>query len=302
MKHYYVIGLILGWLLVGATNLYASDAVSAELFTMGMEAVEDNDCQTAIEALTDFLAQNQRYVARYPVVEVHINTHINYCKQYQEILKATGGGGKGDDWRSETTPSIQPPPKPPIISLTKLVRGMKTDAALLLETNGKTYTFTGRKYSRYSRGNKSQVDKGYPTNMPGGWQNLPSTWNSGIDAAIFFSPNGKSYFFKGNQYVRLSHITVDTGYPTRLPGGWEGLPKEWNKGINAALYFEPNGKSYFFRGNQYVRLTGTKVDAGYPANLPGGWKGLPSSFSKGIDAASSETATPIFSVAPNMFA
>jgi hypothetical protein len=33
----------------------------------------------------------------------------------------------------------------------------------------------------------------------------------------------------------------------------------------------PTQKIYLFKGNQYVRITGTQVDPGYPLQLPGGW-------------------------------
>jgi hypothetical protein len=114
--------------------------------------------------------------------------------------------------------------------------------------------------------------------MPLQQVNFPSTWRSGIDASLFFTPNEKSYFFKGNEYIRLSGVRTDQGYPRRLPGGWRGLPSDWAKGIDAAFYFDTRDKSYFFRGDEYVRLTGTRVDANYPQKISSGWKGLPYSF------------------------
>jgi hypothetical protein len=32
------------------------------------------------------------------------------------------------------------------------------------------------------------------------------------------------------------------------------------------------GHTYFFKGNQYARFTGTQLDANYPQRLPGGWQ------------------------------
>jgi hypothetical protein len=79
--------------------------------------------------------------------------------------------------------------------------------------------------------------------------------------------NEKSYFFKGNQYVRLTGTKVDPGYPKSLPGGWRGLPTAWNSGIDAAFFLESKEKSYFFKGSQYIRLTGTKVDSNVEAKV-----------------------------------
>jgi hypothetical protein len=158
------------------------------------------------------------------------------------------------------------------------------DAVFHLEPYQKTYCFNGPRYARCGLGQRF-MDSGYPADLPGGWSGLPESWNSGIDAALCLSSNSKSYFFKGGEYIRLTDRKVDPGYPTALPGGWVGLPKSWNSGIDAALYFDPNSKSYFFKGNEYVRLTDTKVDPGYPKPLPGGWRNLPTSWHKGIDAA-----------------
>jgi hypothetical protein len=156
------------------------------------------------------------------------------------------------------------------------------DAAIHYKPNGKNYFFKGKQYTRLT---DTRVDPGYPKALPGGWSGLPASWKSGIDAALYHEPIGKVYFFKGKQYVRLTGTKVDPGYPRTLPGGWRGLPASWKSGIDAALYYEPTGKIYFFKGKQYVRLTGTKVDPGYPRTLPGGWRGLPASWKPGIDAA-----------------
>jgi hypothetical protein len=40
------------------------------------------------------------------------------------------------------------------------------------------------------------------------------------------------------------------------------MPAEFARGIDAATY--RNGHVYMFRGSQYIRFTGTKMDAGYP--------------------------------------
>ena len=121
--------------------------------------------------------------------------------------------------------------------------------------------------------------------MAGNWHGLPATFNEGIDAALWRESNGKIYFFKGNQYVRLTGSTVDPDYPKPIAGNWHGLPASFNEGIDAALWRESNGKIYFFKGNQYVRLTGATVDPDYPKSIAGNWSGLPAVFTAGIDSA-----------------
>ncbi|MFH6604664.1 C1 family peptidase [Maribacter algicola] len=131
-----------------------------------------------------------------------------------------------------------------------------------------------------------------------------------IDAAIYH--NGHSYFFSGNRYSRFTGTKIDKGYPREINKGWKGLPNHFQEGIDAALFYPPTGQIYFFKGHEYVRFTpqsntmdweenreelaenqetnsqsgkGYVVDAKYPLDLPGGWKGLPADFASGIDAA-----------------
>ena len=157
------------------------------------------------------------------------------------------------------------------------------DATIHLESNNKTYFFKGNQYVRFTG---TKIDEGFPQDLPGEWRGLPSSWHSGIDAALYYVPTKKVYFFKGNEYARLTDTRVDANYPKPFPGGWSGLPSSWSSsGIDAAFFSRFNNKTYFFKGNEYARLTGTAVDANYPKPFPGGWRGLPSSWNTGIDAA-----------------
>ena len=165
---------------------------------------------------------------------------------------------------------------------------MGIDAALY--SRSKCYFFDGNRYIRVTRGDTGPgtVDPGYPGSIANwGW---PSGFgSSGIDAALY--SRSKCYFFKGNQYIRVTRGdtgpgTVDPGYPASI-ANW-GWPSGFgSSGIDAALY--SRSKCYFFKGNQYIRVTrgdtgpGT-VDPGYPASIAN-W-GWPSGFgSSGIDAA-----------------
>jgi len=158
------------------------------------------------------------------------------------------------------------------------------DAAVWRGDNNKAYLFSGEWYVRYSDIGDG-IDEGYPKKIAGRWAGLPSTFESGIDAALFRPGNGKLYFFKGSQYVRLTGSKVDNGYPRAIAGNWKGLPSAFNQGIDAALWRESNDKIYFFKGAQYVRLTETEMDAGYPKPIAGNWPGLPDSFASAIDTA-----------------
>jgi Hemopexin len=162
------------------------------------------------------------------------------------------------------------------------------DAALY--SGSKCYFFRGNRYLRVTRGDTRPgiVDSGYPAPISNwGW---PGGFGaSGIDASLY--SGSKCYFFRGNQYIRVTRGdvgpgTVDPGYPAPISNwGWPG--GFGSSGIDAALY--SHTKCYFFKGNQYIRVTrgdvgpGT-VDPGYPAPISN-W-GWPGGFgSSGIDAA-----------------
>ena len=103
-----------------------------------------------------------------------------------------------------------------------------------------------------------------------------------LDAAVY--TNGKTYLFKGDQYWRLNGKKADAGYHQKL-GRWQGLPRSFLSGIDAALHSRQNGKTYFFKGDSYIRITGTRVDQGYPRKIAGNWRGLPENFHSDLDAA-----------------
>jgi Hemopexin len=156
------------------------------------------------------------------------------------------------------------------------------DAAVFRDVNQRVYMFKGDQYIRMTN---TTVDAGYPEPIAGNWHGLPASFEQGIDAALFRKSNGKLYFFKGNQYVRLTGSTVDPGYPKHIASNWHGLPASFEASIDAALWRPSNQKTYFFKGGQYVRLTETTVDRGYPKPIADNWHGLPPEFEAGIDAA-----------------
>ena len=159
----------------------------------------------------------------------------------------------------------------------------KIDAAVWRGDNNKAYLFSKDWYVRYSNIDEG-IDEGYPQKIAGNWNGLPDDFASGIDAALYRNSNSKLYFFKGDKYVRLTGSTMDEGYPKPIAGNWHGLPASFQQGIDAAFLRESNGKIYMFKGNQYVRLTETEMDAGYPKPIAGNWAGLPNDYTAGVDA------------------
>lgn len=160
------------------------------------------------------------------------------------------------------------------------------DAALY--SGSVCYFFKDKQYVRVNRG---LVGAGCGAIGP-----LPiSNWKwpggfgaNGIDGALW--SGGVCYFFKGNEYIRVTRGdtdfgTTDAGYPKVLTAGWS-FPAPFSNGIKGAL---PSGsKCYFFNGSQYLRLSrgfewGGFRDTGYPRPITDwNWGTF---GAKGIDAA-----------------
>jgi hypothetical protein len=190
-------------------------------------------------------------------------------------VQCTGQGLSKDDvaiWPAITKPSV------PSVMLSKTAS---------LYSGPKTYFFAGTQYIRVTRDElgAGTVDAGFPKSI--------SLWNwgdfgkHGIDAALY--SGSKDYFFSGTQYIRVTRDdlgagTVDFGYPKPISAwGWGEFGKN---GIDAALF--SGTKTFFFAGNQYIRVTRSEtgagtVDDGYPKSISlWGW----GEFGKnGIDAA-----------------
>jgi hypothetical protein len=96
-----------------------------------------------------------------------------------------------------------------------------------------------------------------------------------IDAA-FVAPSGALYVFKGNQYLRYSDPAaeyVDEGYPREIGDEWGDLPAEFKAGFDGAFVFD--GRTYFSRGNRYVRYSDRelrRIDPIYPQLFTNRWR------------------------------
>ncbi|MFH6604665.1 hemopexin repeat-containing protein [Maribacter algicola] len=151
------------------------------------------------------------------------------------------------------------------------------------------YLFRGSEYYKYEMINNERVLlAGYPKKLPGGWQGLPDSFLSGIDAAVYHPPSETTFFFKGSQYVRLKGIKVMEGFPRKLPGGWQSLPSGFSEDIDAAMYYPGEdgveGHIILVKGNKYVSYKNFKLQV-LDGNVKDLWNAnLPSPFNIKIDA------------------
>lgn len=160
------------------------------------------------------------------------------------------------------------------------------DAGFPVRT-GKVYFFSGSQYLRYDV-ILDRTDPGYPKPIAGNWPGVDGTgFEAGIDAALNWG-NGQFYWFKGDQYLRLSFAagtgwSVDSGYPKPIGPNWPGVAGTgFESGIDGAVNWGDNAR-YWFKGDQYIRLSdgpsGKTMDAEYPKPMAGNWNGVPTQMS-----------------------
>jgi len=178
----------------------------------------------------------------------------------------------------------------------------KIDAALNLG-DGFIFLFSGDECWKYDA-LTDRVETPTPQKIAARFPTLPATFKTGIDAALN-SGNGNAYFFKAAEYVRyhLKNDRVDapdpgtSPYPRKIgdPNGWHGLPLSFQAGIDAAV-FAGDGKIYFFKDTEYVRLTFSSrtvdvISPPYPLTIDPLWPGLPATVDAGVEWIQAGTAT-----------
>lgn len=158
------------------------------------------------------------------------------------------------------------------------------DAALVADR--RVYLLSGDQFVRYSTADLTFVDDGYPKPLDRlagelGVPALPPVFTEGVDAA-FRSPDGRTYFFRGKEFVR-------GGAPEAVNAVFGKVRNEFAAGGPAAAFVAPTGELYAFSGDQYVRYAGGVpvefVDQGFPRTVRDDWGDLPPEFEAGPDGA-----------------
>ncbi|XP_064193436.1 matrix metalloproteinase-15 [Anguilla rostrata] len=127
------------------------------------------------------------------------------------------------------------------------------DAVTMLR--GEMFVFKGRWFWRVRR---NRVLDNYPMPIGHFWRGLPGD----IDAA-YERHDGKFVFFKGSKFWLFREANLEPGYPQELTEYGQDIP--YDK-IETAIWWEPSGYTYFFRGDRYWRFNeqSRAVDRDYP--------------------------------------
>lgn len=135
----------------------------------------------------------------------------------------------------------------------------KVDSVYERMTDHKIIFFIGAQYWVFTN---TEVEQGYPRPIREFGLHLDS-----VDAAFIWAHNGKTYFFKGDEFWRFDERRrkMDLGYPKKV-GLWKGVPPNLD-----GVMGHDNGDTYFFKGTSYWKMRGGEIEVVSRASTARDW-------------------------------
>ncbi len=180
-----------------------------------------------------------------------------------------------------------------------IVDSERVDAALVLRhrqddgvTQEYTYLFADRQYVRYTGGDYSQVDEGYPKTIARALHNEPRFSElgeahglDGIDAA--WSDRRNIHLLKDGQLTVISSAPDARYELAESMLGKLDDTGDWSEADHITAVFEDAGNVYIASGERWRRLHGLESESGpllLDTSMPPGLRSLPADFSQAVDA------------------
>uniref|UniRef100_A0A8C2XHP4 Matrix metallopeptidase 14b (membrane-inserted) n=1 Tax=Cyclopterus lumpus TaxID=8103 RepID=A0A8C2XHP4_CYCLU len=144
-------------------------------------------------------------------------------------------------------------------------RGLPTHVNSAFEReDGKFVFFKGDRYWVFT---ESVLDPSFPKSLTEMGTGLPK---DRIDAALYYTPTGQTYYFRANKYYRFNEgsRSVDSDYPKAI-SVWQGVPDN----IKAAFMSKDQAYTYFYKANKYWKFNNQmmRVEPGYPKSALRDW-------------------------------
>uniref|UniRef100_A0A4W5LHQ4 Matrix metallopeptidase 15 n=1 Tax=Hucho hucho TaxID=62062 RepID=A0A4W5LHQ4_9TELE len=137
---------------------------------------------------------------------------------------------------TQTRDDPQRPPKQPDHTAPNICDGDFDTVTML---RGEMFIFKGCWFWRVRRNRVLDI---YPMPISVFWVGLPDDIDSGYERH-----DGKFVFFKGERYWIFREADMEPGYPQPLVEYGQGIPTDR---IDTAIWWEPTGYTYFFRGDR----------------------------------------------------